>query len=178
MSWHHLRLHARSHEMNLPLTLLIASSAILSAGDLRKWTQAETKRTIEGTITDKKSDSSSAKIVTVDNRTVWLEVKTLVPEDQEFIKKWIDEDGRLTVRVIASGKGWKELKVSYQSGATPLKVIGQDVWPDKRKGPIVRSIKAGESGEFTYKAHSEYVVRAESEGKEVDCETHKSKTGL
>jgi hypothetical protein len=164
--------------MKLPLAIVVASAAVVSAGDLKKWTQAETKKTIEGTITDKKSDSSSARIVTTDDRTVWLEVKTLVQEDQDYIKKWIDADGRLTVRVIASGKGWKELKVSYQSGATPLTVVAQDVWPDKRKGPLVRKIKAGETGEFIYKAYSEYVVRAESEGKEVDRETDKSKSGL
>ena len=163
--------------MKLPLLLLL-SAACATASDFRKWTEAATKRTIEGTITDKKSDGSSAKIITSDDKTVWLETAKLVPADQEFIKKWIDADGRLTVRVIASGKGWKELKVTYQSGASPLTVVGQDVWPDKKKGPIIRKLKAGETGEFTYKAYNEYVVRASSDGKEVDRETDKKKSGL
>jgi hypothetical protein len=161
-----------------PLVLLAMTSSFLHAGDFRAWTEASSKRTIEGTITDKKSDSSAAKIVTKEDRTVWLEASKLTPGDQDFIKKWISPGGRLSAKVIASGKGWKELKVSYQSGASPLNVEGHDVWPDRRKGPIRKAIKAGESGEFSYKAHNEYRVIAFSEGKEVDRETDKRKTGL
>jgi len=122
--------------MKLPLALLATSAVAVSAGDLRKWTQAETKKTLEGTITDKKSDISSAKIITADNRTVWLEAKTLTSEDQDFIRKWVDEDGRLTVRVIVSGRGWLdanplELPVSCEHSSS----TGSAFLPDPYSPP-------------------------------------------
>ncbi len=132
---------------------------------------------IEGTITDKKSDGSSAKIITKDDRTVWLECAKLVQADRDYVKNWIGSDGRLTVRVTATGRGWKELKVNFQSGASPLEIQAYDQWPRRELGPN-RKLKPGEQGEFTYKAHSEYRVIAKSEGQEIDRETDKRKTGL
>ena len=163
--------------MKVPLLVLASTILTSYAGDFRTWTEAGSKRTIDGTITDKKSDGSAAKIVTKDDKTVWIESAKLLPADQEYIRKWIGADGRLTVRVIGSGKGWKELKVSFQAGASPLDVQAYDKWPHRTRGPS-RNLKAGESGEFSYRAHSEYRVIAWSESKEVDRETDKRKTGL
>lgn len=159
----------------LPLVFLVLVSSFLHAGDFRTWTEASTKKTIEGTITDKKSDSSAAKIVTKEDRTVWLDASKLTSGDQDFIKKWISPGGRLSAKVIASGKkpgrpGWKQIQVSYAAGATPMTI--------KWIGKGIREVEAGGQGEFTFKVGDDYWVAAYVDGKEVDRETDKRKTGL
>ena len=106
---------------------------------------------------------------------MWLETTKLVPADQDFIKEWISPTGRLQAKVVASGKksgypGWKKIKVSYSSGASPMVIK----WIGDRR----RNVKAGESGEFTFKVGDDYWVAAYVDGKEVDRETDKIKTGL
>jgi hypothetical protein len=108
----------------------------------------------------------------------WLDTAKLVKADRDYVKAWIDLGVRLEARVIASGKGWKEVEVKYWAGASPSQIHAHDTWPDRRRGPIRRQVKPEESGSFTYKAHNEYRVIAYVGDKEVARETDKRKAGL
>ena len=158
--------------------VFLAASMLASGGESRVWTEETSRRMIEGKIDGKKADNSSVRIIPKAGPPAWLETAKLVKADQDYVKAWVDLGVRLEARVIASGKGWKDVEVKYWAGASPSRIHAHDTWPDRRRGPIRRQVKPEESGSFTYRAHNEYRVIAYVGDKEVARETDKRKTGL
>ena len=145
------------------------------AEKFRTWTQDETKRTIVARITDKKLDNSSAQVRTKAGRYIWLRSSDLIAKDQDYIKKWAKPFDRLTGRVKGSRKGRKKIEVVAQAGPKPMKVEGRQPSP---KPPVRHQVAAGQMIKFEFWAPGEYWVRAYEDGKLMEEETDKTKTGL
>ena len=157
----------------LILGLLTVTGSV--AEEFRTWTQDGTKRTIVAKISDKKLDDSAARVRTKTGQYVWLQTRDLIAADQDYIKKWVKPVDRLTVRVTGSGKGLKKIEVVAQAGPKTMRVKGKRPSP---KPPVDYEVAAGQSFKFEFWAPREYWVRAYENGKLMEEETDKTKTGL
>ncbi len=159
----------------IPAAISIALQ-VVALGQVRTWTESESKREIVAEITDKKLDSSEAELRLQNGKRVWIKAERLIEADQEHIKKWIKPVDHLKVRVVGSGKGTKKVEVTAVAGSRNLRIVAQRSPNDQR--PITRTLKPGEEATFTYDAGNNYVVKA-WDGKElVDEESWNKKTGL
>ena len=58
----------------------------------RTWTDQETKRTLNGVITDKYRDGSKIELFKEDGGHVWLEIKKIIEVDQMAANRWVEPD--------------------------------------------------------------------------------------
>ena len=81
--------------MKSGILLALALCSTLNAEDSRTWTQAETKRTLEGEAVDKKRDGSAIQIETDAGKLLRLPTASLIEEDQTYIEHWFADADKL-----------------------------------------------------------------------------------
>jgi hypothetical protein len=112
-----------------------------------------------------------------------VKVASLIPADQELVKKWVKPVKHITARVVGSGKGYKTIEVKAIAGYKEMTVKAYGAigtWDDRKRGwvPIVHKVAAGKELKFTYRAVPDYWVEGWSDGAIVDEERAGKKTGL
>jgi hypothetical protein len=159
------------------ILILLAALTISASAQYRTWTQEATGRTIRAKITDKADDHSKAKVVTINGKVFWLKSSDLSQADQEFILEWAPKIDHLSARVVKSGKGAKEIRVTAQAQARELvlTVIHDNGDPDS-----VVYIGKDETIDKTFTVGSRYEVELHDDetGALIDAEKWNKKTGL
>ncbi|BCU78785.1 hypothetical protein [Luteolibacter sp. LG18] len=158
------------------LILLFLTSLPAVAEDFRQWKEVAGDREITAKILDKKLDSSSVQLSIKDGKTIWLECSKLSKADQDYVQKWARPFKHITARVIASGKGWKEVQVTAKAG--PKKLIVNAYHTHPNDGHFTKAVEAGTELTFSYKALNDYSVTGAEDGKIIDKESSDRKTGL
>lgn len=142
----------------------------------RVWTDEETKRTIEGVITDKHKDGTRITIRKDTGGYLRVEIACLIEKDQDFAKKWVKAQDAITVTTKASRRGGeKVIKVRAMAGTKPMLV---KVLTGAGLKTLTYKLEAGEDRQFEVTVYKGYDVVGYHGGKEIDREDALKKTGL
>ena len=168
--------------MKLLIIVTLFNLAALLHGEepFRQWKEADGKRSIEAKIVDKRLDDTAARLVLKGGKSLWIEAKVLIKEDQDYIKNWIKRTKHIKAKPVAMGKGWKRIKIEATAGSRDLVV--KAYWRSKGKQPKgypkVFKLKKGEEKIIEVKVGPEYMVRGYHKKEIVDEEKWNTKTGL
>lgn len=157
--------------------LIFAMIGIASADETsRKWTDTQ-GRSIEGKLVAKTDTTASVQLAS--SKVVELPIDKLDADSKAYVTaatliKEIAPDDLVSARVSGMGKGKKTIEVVAKAGTKELTVVA--TVGSKVRGRYV--IKPGDSKTFEFSASDEYIVTGSIDGKVVDTEDSRKKTGL
>jgi hypothetical protein len=161
------------------IALLIILSLPLSA-EMRTWTDAATKRTLVAKLVSKSADGKTVKVSTETAQTRTLTVANLIPEDVEYIAKWValplGFDPLKCTYAGSPGKGRKTVSIRAMTHDKPCVVSFYESASDTI--PAKTEIPAHSDRTWQVEGYNDYICKIhDMDGNELDCETATSKTG-
>ena len=142
----------------------------------RLWTDEESKRTIEGYITDKHRDGTSVEIRKKEGGHIWIPIAMLIKKDQEYAQKWVKAANSISVtnKVIKNG-GYRVIRVRALAG---LKDMSVKVQLGENGKIVTKKVKSGKTLDFQIEVYKGFSVSGYHGKKLIDRETALKKTGL
>ena len=142
----------------------------------RVWTDRESKRTLEGVITDKHKSGTRITIRKDGGGYVQVPIARLIDKDQDYARKWVKAQDAITVVTKTSRKGGrKTISIRAMAGIKPMTV---KVLEGTNGRIFTYQLKAGEDRRFEVEVYKGYYAAGYHGNKEIDRETALKKTGL
>jgi hypothetical protein len=182
---HHNRKEGTMKYLNRLFLLAFCMHSLASAEVFREWTQAETGNKIQAAIIGKDENKNKVTLRMNTGAVHVIDVDQLSDADKKYIELWMPPQEQLTCIITGKPqKGQKAVRITAIAGPHDMTLvlhtrpIPGTTYPEPDiETPWTYNIKAGSTFDKVITMENNYKVTAYWDGKKVDHESYREKTG-